>query len=198
MTMSVQIGFAVGALVSAALNLADRIAVQRLFGFCVVVGAVLNAAIALAVKGPEPALVLRFLIGVTLAGVYPPGMKLIATWCKDDRGLGISLLVGAITVGSAVPHLLNAPSFPGVQFSPSSWRPILLASSVSAVLSGLVIIFLVRTGPFLEKAIRFNWRYAGRILTDVPVRLANFGYLGHMWELYAMWVWGAAVSAGQL
>jgi MFS family permease len=189
MTMSVQIGFAVGALLSAAFNVADRIAVQRLFGLCVTAGALLNAAIALAAQSPAPALVLRFLIGVTLAGVYPPGMKLIATWCDKDRGLGIALLVGAITVGSAVPHLLNALPYGLQQVAFPAWRPILLVSSALAILSCSIITVLVQSGPFLDKASRFHWRYAVQILTDRPVRLANFGYLGHMWELYAMWVW---------
>ena len=107
MTMSVQIGFAVGALFSAAFNLADRMSLQRLIAVSAVMGAIFNGAIALWVNGPEPAIALRFFTGVTLAGVYPPGMKLISTWCKEDRGLGIGILIGAMTVGTALPHFVK-------------------------------------------------------------------------------------------
>ena len=100
-TMSVQLGFVTGALVSAALNLADRIPGRLFFGLSAFAGAALNAAIPLLHVGIYPAITLRFLTGVTFAGVYPPGMKLIATWCKKDRGLGIGILVGALTAGSA-------------------------------------------------------------------------------------------------
>lgn len=100
LTMSVQIGFVVGALISAALNLADRVAIQQVFALSALAGALFNAGIALFVYQPGPAVFLRFLTGVALAGIYPTAMKLMATWCKHDRGLGLGLLVGAITVGS--------------------------------------------------------------------------------------------------
>jgi len=189
LTMSVQIGFVVGALLSALLNVADRVPAQRLFAVSALIGAAANAAIALFVSGPAPAFALRFLTGIALAGVYPPGMKLMATWTEKDRGLGIGLLVGALTVGSAAPHLLNAlPIFGGVSGIPP-WRPVLLAASGLALAGGAIALVLVRPGPLLARSAPFDWRYAGHALTDAPVRLANFGYLGHMWELYAMWAW---------
>ncbi len=189
LTMSVQIGFVVGALLSAALNLADRMPSQHLISLSALAGAAFNAAIALFVHHPAPALVLRFLTGVTLAGVYPPAMKIMATWCREDRGLCIGLLVGALTVGSAGPHLFNAlPIFGGTAGLPP-WRPVLLAASVSALAAAAIAGWLVRPGPLLPPAFRFDWRYAGRAVSDPAVRLANFGYLGHMWELYAMWAW---------
>jgi MFS family permease len=189
LTMSVQIGFVFGALLSAVLNLADRVSVRWLFAGSALLGAVFNAAIALLVSGPGPALLLRLLTGITLAGVYPPGMKLMATWTDKDRGLGIGLLVGALTVGSAVPHLLNAlPIFGGAAGIPP-WRPVLLTASASALLAAVIAARFVEAGPLLPPARRFNWRHAGRGLADPAVRLANFGYLGHMWELYAMWAW---------
>jgi MFS family permease len=189
MTMSVQIGFAVGALFSAAFNLADRMSLQRLIAVSAVMGAIFNGAIALWVNGPGPAVALRFFTGVTLAGVYPPGMKLIATWCKEDRGLGIGILIGAMTVGTALPHLLNAVPFAGTPLAFMEWRPLLLASSFFAILSALITLWLVELGPFFTEAYQFHWRYAGKVMTYGPTRLANFGYLGHMWELYAMWTW---------
>jgi MFS family permease len=185
LTMSVQVGFVAGALLSAVLNLADRISAQRLVAGSAVVAAAANAAIPLLDAGPGAVLTLRFLTGVALAGVYPPGMKLVASWCKEDRGLGIGLLVGAITLGSGMPHLLNALGSRGMP----PWRNVLLATSALCLAAGWIAAVATRPGPFLAKAPPFDWRYAGRAFADRPTRLANFGYLGHMWELYAMWAW---------
>jgi MFS family permease len=156
LTMSVQLGFVVGALLSAVLNLADRLPARWLFAVSALLGAAFNAAIAVFVDGPVAASVLRFLTGMTLAGVYPPGMKLMATWCKEDRGLCIGLLVGALTVGSAMPHLFA---------------------------------FFIEAGPLHSEVAPFEPRHAGHALGVRGLRLANLGYLGHMWELYAMWTW---------
>ena len=189
LTMSVQIGFVVGALISAALNLADRVSIQRLIALSAIAGALFNGVIALFVHQPGAAFFLRFLTGVTLAGVYPTGMKLMATWCKRDRGLGIGLLVGALTVGSALPHLLNILPFFGEFGGRPPWRPVLLTATIAALLAAVIVARFVQTGPFLAKAAKLDWRYAGSVFTNRSVRLANFGYLGHMWELYAMWAW---------
>jgi len=186
--MSVQIGFVVGALLSAVLNLADRISPRHLFAASAFVGALVNAAIPVMGCGPKSTLVLRMFTGATLAGVYPPGMKLVATWCREDRGLGIGLLVGALAVGSAVPHLLNALPIFGEGGMPS-WRLVLLTTSALATVASLVTVFLIEPGPFMEQTAPFDWRFTGRVLAHKPTRLANFGYLGHMWELYAMWTW---------
>jgi MFS family permease len=188
LTMSVQIGFVAGALLSGVLNLADRVAAPRLIAISALIGAAANAGIPLAAGGPALAFMLRFLTGVTLAGVYPPGMKLIASWCREDRGFGIGLLVGALTLGSAVPHLLNALPLLGPAGMPP-WRTVLLTTSGSAVVAGVIAAFFVKPGPFLTQAAPFNGRFAAQVLADRPTRLANFGYLGHMWELYAMWAW---------
>ncbi|WP_017326060.1 MFS transporter [Synechococcus sp. PCC 7336] len=189
MTMSVQIGFVIGALISAVFNLADRFPIPYFFALNALAGAAFNACIALFVYHPEPALLMRFCTGVTLAGIYPPGMKLVATWCKADRGLGVGLLVGAITVGSALPHLLNAiPSLFAAGSIPP-WRPVLLAASGAATIAAAIAAIGVKTGPFLTAAPKLNWRYAGAVFAERGTRLANFGYLGHMWELYAMWAW---------
>jgi MFS family permease len=189
MTMSVQIGFVVGALLSAVLNLADVIPAHRLFAGSALLGAGANAAIALFVEQPAPALGLRFLTGVSLAGVYPPGMKLVASWSDRDRGLAIGLLVGALTVGSAMPHLLNVLPFAGTTGGLPPWRSVLLAASALAVVGAAIAAFLVRSGPHLATGATFDWRQAAAGLRHRPTRLANFGYLGHMWELYAMWAW---------
>jgi MFS family permease len=188
LTMSVQLGFVVGAMLSALLNLADRVAPNRFIAMSALAGAAANAAIPLFDLSTQPALVMRFITGAALAGVYPPGMKLVATWCREDRGFGIGLLVGAITIGSASPHLINA--FPGLgEGGMPAWRNVLLATSALAVLASVISALLVRSGPYLTGAAPFDWRFIGRALSHKPTRLANFGYLGHMWELYAMWAW---------
>lgn len=188
MTMSVQLGFVVGALFSALLNIADRISNRYLIAVSASIGALLNGAVPVFDAGPDLTLALRFGTGFMLAGVYPPGMKLVATWCKEDRGLGIGILVGAITLGSAMPHLLNAVPLFGDQGIPA-WQTVLLTTSGMAFLSALLVGIFVQAGPHLSKTAPFDWRFIGRTLSHRPTRLANFGYLGHMWELYAMWAW---------
>jgi MFS family permease len=188
LTMSVQLGFVVGALMSAMLNLADRVSAPRLVAISAFLGALCNGAIPILDVGPSGAMVLRFLTGMTLAGVYPPGMKIIASWCGKDRGFGIGILVGALTIGSAVPHLLNAVPLFGEGGMPP-WRPVLLASSALAVVAAVMSGGFVKAGPLLAKGAKFEWRFAFATFKDRAPRLANFGYLGHMWELYAMWAW---------
>lgn len=188
MTMSVQIGFVVGALLSAVTNLADRVSPTKLIGTSALLGAAFNGFIPLFSNGPELTLFFRFLTGITLAGVYPPGMKTVATWAQKDRGLGIGLLVGSLTLGSALPHLINAIPIFGSDGMPP-WREVLLVTSGMAVVSALMSFVLIKTGPFYSETAPFNWRFAKSALSDLPTRLANFGYLGHMWELYAMWTW---------
>jgi len=188
MTMSVQVGFVAGALLSALLNLPDRIPANRLIAVSALIGAVANAGIAFLNHAPALALLLRFATGMGLAGTYPPGMKLAATWCKRDRGLGIGLLVGGIVLGKSIPHLLNALPFLSGDGMPP-WRTILVVSSALAGLGAVVVGIGVYAGPFLTGVAPFNWRFAGKVLTHRPTRLANFGYLGHMWELYGMWTW---------
>jgi MFS family permease len=195
LTMSVQIGFVVGAFVSAVLTLADRFRAERVIAVTALLGAASNAAIALPWVGESFAavLALRFCTGLFLAGVYPPGMKVVASWFERRRGLAIGILVGALAVGSAGPHLLNAVPLVGPTAGVPPWRPVLVVASLLAAAGGLIAAFLVESGPALPARSPFNWRYAGRIFTDRAVRLANFGYLGHMWELYAMWTWAPLV-----
>ncbi|UCF19936.1 MAG: MFS transporter, partial [Gemmatimonadota bacterium] len=113
----------------------------------------------------------------------------MATWCKEDRGLCIGLLVGALTVGSAMPHLFNALPILGAEAGIPPWRSVLLIASGSALLAALIGGIFVQAGPLHSLTAPFQPRYAWRALSDRALRLANFGYLGHMWELYAMWTW---------
>lgn len=180
-TSAVQAGFVVGTLISATLGLADRYDARRLFFASCMVAAIANGLILL--LDPTSALVIvqRFVTGACMAGVYPVGMKLVTTWAKGDMGLMIGLLAGALTLGSASPHLFNALG--GID-----WRFTLGMASVSAFVAGLLILF-AGVGPNIGKAPPFNPRLALRAWTVKPIRLANLGYLGHMWELYAMWAW---------
>jgi len=182
LTMSVQIGFVAGTFLSALFTLSDIIETRKLFAACAFAGAAFNAAIGLFADSVEPALVLRFLTGLCLAGVYPPGMKLMASWFKEGRGMAIGVMVGALTVGSASPHMLNA-------LGGGDWRQMMLFASASSVLAGVLCVLFVQDGPYQTKGAKFDWRFIGRAFKDQGVRLANLGYLGHMWELYAMWAW---------
>lgn len=188
MTMSVQIGFVAGALLSAILNLPDRVSNTKVIAVSAVGAAIANAYIALFAGGPVPALIARFATGAMLAGVYPPGMKIVASWTKQDRGLGIGVLVGAITLGSAVPHFLNVLPVEGASGMPD-WPVVLGLTSVQCLVGGAIVRFFVREGPYLAEAAPFDWKYIRTVLGQRSTRLANFGYFGHMWELYAMWVW---------
>ena len=196
LTMSVQLGFVAGALASALLNLADRVRTPRLIALSATAGALFNLAIPaldlLGAGGQSAVLVLRFATGAALAGVYPPGMKLVASWCRLDRGLGIGILVGALTLGSAGPHLLNALPFLGAAGMPPWPRVLVVASALALLAAGLAATTL-RQGPLAGSSAPFDLRAAGRVLLDRPTRLVNLGYLGHMWELYAMWVWAPAL-----
>lgn len=187
-TISVQLGFVFGALLSAFLNLPDRMDSKNLFSISAMLGAVFNFLIPVLNFGPAFVIFLRFLTGITLAGVYPPAMKIMTTWCKEDRGLWIGILIGAITFGSAVPHILNVIPVFGENGLPH-WRSILFNTSVNSVIAAVIAFFFVKNGPFKIKTPPFNWKFAIEALRNQPVRLANFGYLGHMWELYAMWTW---------
>lgn len=183
LTMSVQIGFVVGAFGSAVLTLADRIPAHRFFTISTILAGTLTLMIPVFANDLPLALILRFLTGLVLAGVYPVGMKLITTWTRKDRGLSIGLLVGALAIGSATPHLLNA--FGGV----GKWQTVMVLAAACAYTGALIGAFFIKEGPYKTKSPRFNWHDVGKIIRDRDVMLANLGYLGHMWELYAMWSW---------
>jgi MFS family permease len=183
LTTAVQVGFVAGALASALFNVADVFPAPRVFAAGALLGAACNAAIPLLADGLTLAVPLRFATGFCLAFVYPVGMKIMATWTTKDRGLGLGLLVGALTVGSATPHLVRGLT------AIEHWAPVMYAVSALAVLGGLLVWRAVDLGPEHVAAPKFEWRYAGRLWHERGPRLANFGYLGHMWELYAMWTW---------
>lgn len=182
LTLSVQLGFVAGTLLSALLNLPDIISSRRLFTLTAIAGAAVNAAFAFFAHDAASGIPLRFLTGMFLAGVYPPAMKILATWFRHGRGMALGVLVGALTLGKAMPYLVNG-------IGRANWRHDVLFVSLLAVGGGLIVLFFVGDGPYALPAARFDWKQVGRVFRSRSVRFANMGYLGHMWELYAMWTW---------
>lgn len=181
LTTVVQLGFVCGTAMAAVFNLADVIPAGRLFSACALLGAAVNAAI-LGAPGYPSALALRFLTGFFLAGVYPPAMKMTATWFRSQRGLAIGVIVGALTVGKAIPYLVRAMPHVGL-------RPVVLTASVGAVLAALIVAAGYREGPYPFASRPFSWRHVGDVVRVREWRLATASYLGHMFELYAFWTW---------
>jgi MFS family permease len=190
LTIAVQLGFVAGALLSSLANLADVHSARY-----VIVGGSLGAAAAnlglLAADGPESAIPLRFLTGFCLAGVYPPALKLMSTWFVRGRGTALGILVGALTVGSAAPHLVNG-------LGGLDWQAVVGVTSALTAASGLLVLVGVREGPYQFPPGVFDARQAGLVFRNRAVRLASLGYFGHMWELYAAWTWFLVFAADEL
>ena len=191
LTMAVQGGFVIGTLLSAALNLPDVINARRLFAIGCLVGAATNAAL-VAASRPGLLIALRVATGVALAWVYPPGMKVATGWFARRRGAALSVLIGALTIGSAFPHLLAATS------AQVPWRGLVLSASALALAGGAIVLLAVTDGPYVATSARFDPHAIVRVFAYRPARLATLGYLGHMWELYAVWTWIAAFGAASL
>src|SRR5262249_5049630 len=183
LTVAVQLGFVAGALLAAVFNLPDVFRPQRVFVVSSLAAAVVHALFAWAAEGHiTAALALRFLTGAFLAGVYPTGMKLLAGWFREGRGLALGIFIAALTVGSALPHAVEAAgNLP--------WRAMVLASSGFAVLAAVLVAIGVHEGPFAAPPPAFNVHQVGQTFRQRRLRLANLGYLGHMWEVYSMWGW---------
>ena len=181
LTMAVQAGFVVGTLLSAVSNIADVLNARVLMFIGSLVGAGANAAVLIAPSGTA-VIALRFLTGASLALVYPPAMKIAAGWFRDGRGFALGLLIGALTLGKAFPHLLTA-------WFGAEWREPMLLASVLALIGGTLVVLIVRDGPYVAATAKFDPHAITRVLASRGARLATFGYLGHMWELYAMWTW---------
>ena len=181
LSTSVQIGFVAGTAVAALLNLADTLSSRVYFATAAVFGAIANAGLLIS-PGIRTALLLRFLTGACLAGVYPPAMKMIATWFQARRGLAIGTVVGALTAGKAMPYLVQA--VPGIGVA-----PVILSASAGALIAAVVVMAAYRDGPFPFPRRAFSWSLARTVLRTRDYRLVLGGYAGHMFELYSYWVW---------
>ncbi|KQU79279.1 MFS transporter [Mesorhizobium sp. Root102] len=189
-TGAVQVGFAVGALASSIAGLLDIVSLRKVIGISALIAAIANLCLLVA---PSVGLLLlaRFATGVALAGVYPPSLKLVSTWFRRGRGMALGALLAALTLGSAFPHLLSAFA------TDVSWQDVIIATSLAALAGAILILCLGSEGPYPFAKSTFDRRHIRAVLQNRPLALANLGYLGHMWELYAMWGWMLAyIRAG--
>ena len=185
LTLAVQIGFVIGALLSAIVNLSDIVNARTLFLAATVIASAANAALLLLGDNPfTQAVLLRLVVGIALAGVYPAGLKAMSGWFRQRRGMALGVLVGALTVGSATPHLIRGFGL--------EWRSVIAVVSVLALIGGFALWKFVTDGPYETASSLFSFALVGRVVMNRGVRLSTYGYLGHMWELYAMWAWTAA------
>jgi len=189
LTMMVQLGFVAGTLLLAATGAADVFSAPRLMSAGGLLAAAATAALALA--GSLPVLMaLRFAAGLGLACVYPPGMKLAASWFTLRRGTALGVIVGALAIGKAFPYLLAAMT--------DGWRAQALLLAALAAAGVVIIALFAREGPLAAAAARLDPRAIADVVAQRETRLATLGYLGHMWELYAMWAWFGAFAAASL
>jgi MFS family permease len=192
LTIGVQLGFICGTLLYAVLNIADVFNARRVFLVSSLLCAGFNAAFAAAAGGLSEAVVFRFLTGVTLAGVYPVGMKMVASWFRSGLGWRLGILVGALTLGTSSSYLVQALG------SRVSWRSLTAVGSASALAGGLLVALALRDGPYLPARARFDPRVIARVFAHPPFRNTALGYFGHMWELYALWSLVGFYLAGSL
>ena len=182
LTNGVQVGFVIGALAASLVNLPDLVRLSRLMAAAALVAALANATLLLH-PGPGGIIAARIVTGAALAGVYPPALKLVATWFTRDRGLALGAVIGALTVGSALPHLFRAVS------TALDWHPVVATASAATAAGALLFLLFAKEGPYPFGKAVFEPSRIGQVFRQKPLLLANLGYLGHMWELYAMWAW---------
>ena len=191
LTNGVQVGFVIGAVAASLVSLPDIVPLNRLMAASALVAALANALLLVA-SGPEMAIVARIVTGIALAGVYPPALKLISTWFKTGRGFALGAVIGALTIGSAVPHLVRALA------GGLDWRAVVVAASIATLVGAAMFSVIAREGPSPFSKAVFSPRQIGSVLTNKPLMLANLGYFGHICELYAFWGWFLAYASAAL
>ena len=182
LTNAVQLGFVLGAVLIAFLNISDSMSLTVLIALSCTLAALANLLL-LWTDTPFGSITLRLITGAALSGVYPPVVKLIATWFQKGRGIAMGIIIGALTVGSAMPHLFRAIA------AEANWMFVIWASSLTTFLAGLIFLVFMSEGPFAFARTRFDPLQIIQVLRSKSLTLVNIGYVGHMWELYAMWAW---------
>ena len=180
-TSAIQLGFISGTLLFAILSISDRYSPRKIFFICSILGSFSNLLIYFIANDLFSLLVLRFITGFLLTGIYPIGMKIAAGWYKDKLGNAIGLLVGSLVLGTAFPHLVK--SFGGSL----PWEQVIFVVSGFALAGGFLMYFMVEDGPYISSGTKFNPRAIKTIFNDKRLRSSAFGYFGHMWELYTFW-----------
>ena len=181
LTSTVQLGFISGTLLFALLTIADRFSPSKVFFLCAVLGALFNAAMIWESNGLISLLLLRFMTGFFLAGIYPVGMKIAADYFERGLGKSLGFLVGALVIGTSFPHFLKGiiGSLP--------WKGVILSTSSMALIGGMLIVLFVANGPYRKASQKLDLSAFLKVFRNTEFRTAAFGYFGHMWELYAFW-----------
>jgi MFS family permease len=188
MTNGVQLGFVIGALGLSLVNLPDIAPLRLLMAAAATLAACANLLL-LFVEAPGWAVLLRVVTGLALAGVYPPALKLVATWFQRGRGLAMGFVIAGLTLGSAFPHFIRAV------LGTFDWHAVVVAASLLTLAGAALFLAFAREGPYPFNRGVFDPRQLGRVVRNRGVALANLGYFGHMWELYAMWGWFLAFAS---
>jgi MFS family permease len=181
MTAAVQLGFIAGTLIFALFAVSDRYSPRATFLGCALLGAACNASALLLGEHVSLLLAARFATGFFLAGIYPVGMKIASGWYRHDLGRALGFLVGALVLGTALPHLIRGLG----QSMP--WEEVMLSVSAIAAAGGVLMFALVPDGPYLVAGSKFDPGSLATIFQSRSFRASAFGYFGHMWELYAFW-----------
>lgn len=181
LTSAVQFGFIIGTLIFAILSIADRFSPSKVFFFCSLLGAIFNLGLLLPDNSFFTLLIWRFLVGFFLAGIYPVGMKIAADYFNKGLGKSLGFLVGALVLGTALPHLIN-----GLEAGLSE-IVVVITTSILSVVGGVFIVLFVSDGPFRKRQTHLNIRLLPKLFEKRSFKVASFGYFGHMWELYTFW-----------
>jgi MFS family permease len=182
LTSAVQFGFITGTLIFAILTIADRFSPSKVFFLCALIGSLFNLAVILESNTFSSLLILRFFTGFFLAGIYPVGMKIAADYYEKGLGKSLGFLVGALVIGTSFPHFLNG------YFSDISWKLVIVSTSILAMIGGFQMLLIVPDGPFRKPSKKLDLSVIFKVFKNGNFRAAAFGYFGHMWELYAFWV----------
>jgi len=182
LSASIPLGFVIGALISSYFGLSDRFNARKVFGLSAILGAFLNGLLILTDQAGW-GIVLRIATGMTLAGVYPTAVKILSMWFPKKRGFAVGILIAALTLGSSLPHFII------MFFSELNWKMVILCCSFLAVLAAAIVNWILLDAPGSTNNVPFSFKLLKKVTSNKPVMLANYGYFGHMWELYAMWTW---------